>query len=226
MLLGGNPQRHIFRKQNHGATMMILRSAPASPFGRKVRLAIALLGLDNDVKIEAADTSDVNDSVRKQNPLGKIPVLIAEDGTAYYDSPVILEYLDHRAGGGKIVPRDATARLAALRLQALCDGILDASILIIYETRWRKAEAHEPNWVEHQAGKVARGLHALEAAPPPLDPSPQALPHVGQITLACTLGYRDFRFGGSWRSEHPRLVAWLDNFAARVPAFAATKPAG
>ncbi len=202
--------------------MMILRSSPASPFGRKVRLAISLLGLDNDVKIEPADTSDVNDSVRQQNPLGKIPVVIAEDGTAYYDSRVILEYLDHRAGGGKIVPRDAAARLAALRLQALCDGILDASSLIIYETRWRKAEAHEPKWVEHQAGKVARALAALEAAPPPLDPTP----NVGQIALACVLGYRDFRFGGSWRSDHPRLVAWLDTFAARVPAFAATKPAG
>jgi glutathione S-transferase len=142
---------------------MILRSSPSSPFGRKVRIAISVLGLDNDVKIEAADTTDVNDSVRKQNPLGKIPVVIAEDGTAYYDSRVILDYLDDRAGGGKIVPRDAM---------------------------------------------------------------PQVLPHVGQITLACTLGYRDFRFNGTWRGDHPRLVAWLDQFAARVPAFAATKPAG
>jgi glutathione S-transferase len=205
--------------------MMILRSSPASPFGRKVRIAISLLGLDNDVKIETADTGDVNDSVRKQNPLGKIPVVIDEDGTAYYDSRVILDYLDVRSGGGKIVPRDAKARLAALRLQALCDGILDASILTIYETRWRKAETHEPKWLEHQAGKVSRALAVLEAAPPPLDATPQVLPDVGQITLACTLGYRDFRFNGSWRGDHPRLVAWLDQFAARVPAFAATKPA-
>jgi glutathione S-transferase len=205
-----------------GVAMMILRSSPASPFGRKVRIAISLLGLDNDVKIEAADTSDVNDSVRKQNPLGKIPVVIDEDGTAYYDSRVILDYLDVRAGGGKIVPRDAKARLAAQRLQALCDGILDASILTIYETRWRKAETHEPKWLEHQAGKVSRALAALEDAPPPLD----ATPNVGQITLACVLGYRDFRFNGTWRGDHPRLVAWLDQFAARVPAFAATKPPG
>jgi glutathione S-transferase len=147
---------------------------------------------------------------------------IDEDGTAYYDSRVILEYLDVRSGGGKIVPRDAKARLAALRLQALCDGILDASILTVYETRWRKAETHEPKWLEHQAGKVSRALAALEAAPPPLD----ATPDVGQITLACVLGYRDFRFNGTWRGDHPRLVAWLDQFAARVPAFAATKPAG
>ena len=203
--------------------MMILRSSPSSPFGRKVRIAVSLLGFEGDVKIEPADTTDVNDNVRAQNPLGKIPVLIAEDGVAYYDSRVILDYLDDRAGGGKIVPREAKARLAALRLQALCDGILDASILTIYETRWRKAEAHEPKWLEHQAGKVTRALAALEAAPPALD---AGLPNVGQITLACVLGYRDFRFGSGWRSDHPRLVAWLDNFAARVPAYAATKPTG
>jgi len=201
--------------------MMILRSSPSSPFVRKVRIAVTLLGFDKDVTIERADTTDPNDTLRKINPLGKIPVLIIEDGSAIYDSRVILDYLDDRAGGGKIVPRQAKQRLDALRLQALCDGILDASILTIYEGRYRKAEMHEPKWLELQAGKVARALGILEAAPPPLDP----MPNVGQITLACALGYRDFRFGGSWRSEHPRLVAWLDNFAARVPVFAATKPA-
>jgi glutathione S-transferase len=110
-----------------------------------------------------------------------------------------------------------------LRLQALCDGILDASILGVYEGRWRAPEKHEPKWIEHQAGKVERALSVLESAPPALAPSPQ-LPHVGQITLACALGYRDFRFGGTWRGQHPRLVAWLESFAARVPAFAATAP--
>jgi len=185
-------------------------------------MAILLLGFDKDTKIEPADTSNVNDSVRQQNPLGKIPVLIAEDGVAYYDSRVILEYLDLRAGGGKILPADPVKRLAALRLQALCDGLLDASILLIYEGRWRRPEIHEPKWVEHQAGKVARALAALEASPPKID----ALPDVGGITLTCALGYRDFRFGGTWRGDHPRLVAWLEQFSARVPASAATAPSG
>jgi glutathione S-transferase len=201
--------------------MMILRFSPSSPFVRKVRIATALLGFDKDITMERADTTDPNDSLRKTNPLGKIPVLIIEDGSAVYDSRVILAYLDDRAGGGKIVPRESKARLEALRLQALADGILDASILTVYEGRYRKAEMHEPKWLELQAGKVSRALGVLEAAPPPIDP----IPNVGQIALACALGYRDFRFGGSWRGEHPRLVAWLDNFAARVPAFAATKPA-
>jgi glutathione S-transferase len=200
---------------------MILRSSPLSPFGRKVRIALGLLGLDSEVQIEATDIADPSDSIRRQNPLGKIPVLLVEDGTALYDSRVILEYLDHRAGGDKIIPREFAARLAALRVQALCDGIMDASILAVYEVRWRDPQKHEPKWLDHQAGKVMRGLAAIEADPPRLD----GIPDVGQIALACALGYRDVRFAGSWRSDHPRLVAWLEAFASRVPQFEATKPA-
>lgn len=206
--------------------MMVLRSSPASPFGRKVRIAIALLGFDSETRVEPADPTNVSDTLRQQNPLGKIPLLMAEDGTAYYDSRVILEFLDQRAGGGRIVPREARARLAALRLQALSDGILDASILTVYEARWRPAEHHEQKWLDHQAGKVTRSLAVLESNPPALDAASGSLPNVGQIALACALGYRDFRFGESWRADHARLVGWLDDFAARVPAFAATAPTG
>jgi glutathione S-transferase len=201
---------------------MILRSSPSSPFARKVRIAAAILGLDRDIKIEAADTVDPSDSVRQQNPLGKIPVLILDEGTAIYDSPVILEYLDQRAGGGRIIPSKPGARVAALVQQALCDGILDAAILRVYEGRWRPPEHHVAKWVEHQSGKMTRALEALEAQPPGLD----APPHVGQITAACVLGYLDLRFEGAWRREYPQLVAWLDRFAAAVPAFAATRPSG
>jgi glutathione S-transferase len=199
--------------------MMILRSSPPSPFGRKVKLALGILGLENDVTIEKADPTDANDSLRKQNPIGKIPALIIEDGTVLYDSPVILEYLDHRAGGDKIVPREPNARFAALTLQALCDGILDAGILLVYEGRWRPAEMAVQKWIDHQRGKVERSLAVLEAAPPKLD----AIPNVGQITLACALGYGDLRFEGKWRKDHLRLVKWLDEFAARVPAFEKTR---
>ncbi len=105
-----------------------------------------------------------------------------------------LDYLDEQGGGEvEIVPRDAKARLDALRLQALCDGILDASVLTVYEARFRKPEMQEPKWLELQAGKVNRAMTALEAAPPPVDP----VPNVGQITFFCVLGYRDFRFGGA-----------------------------
>jgi len=199
--------------------MMILRSSPPSPFGRKIKLAMSILGFEQEVTIEKADPTDANDSIRRQNPLGKIPALIIEDGTVLYDSPVILEYLDHRAGGGKIIPQEAKARFAALTLEALGDGILDACILLVYEGRWRPAEKHEPKWIDYQSEKVARAFALLEAAPPTLT----ATPDVGQITLACALGYGDLRFGGKWRAQYPRLVQWHDAFAARVPAFEATR---
>ncbi|PWB65899.1 MAG: glutathione S-transferase [Bradyrhizobiaceae bacterium] len=198
---------------------MILRSAPPSPFGRKIKIAAAILGID--LKVEPADTNDPSDTVRRQNPLGKIPVLVLEDGTALFDSRVILEYLDHVAGAGRIIPRAPAARFAALRMQAIGDGIMDAGILRVYEGRWRAPELHVAKWVEHQAGKMTRALDLLEAEPPGLD----ATPHVGQIAVACALGYLDLRFGGEWRKDYPRLVAWLDAFAARVPSFETTRVA-
>jgi glutathione S-transferase len=183
-------------------------------------MAALILGLDGRITIKPADTADPDDSVRQQNPLGKIPALVLDDGLVLFDSRVILDYLDHMAGGGRIIPAEPSARFAALRLQALADGIMDASILRVYETRWRDPAKHEPKWVEHQAGKVSRALAALETAPPGRD----ATPNVGQIAIACALAYQDFRFHGTWRKDHPRLVAFLDEFAAAVPAFAATQP--
>jgi glutathione S-transferase len=205
--------------------MMILRSSPASPFARKVRIASNLLGLDDRIDVRGVDLNDPADSIRTQNPLGKIPALVLEDGTAYYDSRVILDYLDHLAGGGRIVPRDADARFAALRLEALCDGALDACVLIVYESRYRAAGKHEQGWIDRQAGKVARSLSMLDAAPPALD-SAADMPNVGHIALACLLGYRDLRFDPSWRKTYPRLHAWHDDFAALVPVFNATRAEG
>src|SRR5262245_43217597 len=123
--------------------MMILRTSAPSPFGRKVLIAASLLGLSDEITIEKADPADANDTLRTQNPVGKIPILILEDGATLFDSRVILEYLDHRAGGGRIVPGEPKARFAALRMQALADGITDASLLVLYEGRFRPAERHE-----------------------------------------------------------------------------------
>jgi glutathione S-transferase len=199
--------------------MMILSTSPASPFGRKVQIAAGILGFANDLTLEIAEFGEPQAEVRNRNPLGKIPVLRIEDGTTLYDSRVILEYLDHRAGGGKIIPAEPSARFSALRMQALADGILDASILIVYESRHRPPERRHPDWVERQNGKAVRSLAELAAAPPALT----ATPDIGQIAVACALGYRDLRFEGSWRKDYPNLVTWLEAFAARVPAFAATK---
>jgi glutathione S-transferase len=197
--------------------MMILRSSPPSPFGRKVRIALHHLGLADRVEIVAADTSSETDTIRRENPLGKIPTLITESGKALYDSRVILDYLDHLAGGDQIIPADPDSRFAALTLQALADGILDASILRVYERRYRSEDKVVETWLAYQAGKVERAFTSLEALPP------STSVNVGTITLACALGYQDLRFGGTWRGIYPRLVGWLDAFAAAVPAFEQTR---
>ena len=197
--------------------MMILRSSSASPFVRKVRIAAAVLGLADQIEIIPADTSDPNDSLREQNPVGKIPTLVLADGRAIYDSAVILEYLDFLAGGGKIIP-SGPERFDVLTRASLADGVIDAAILRVYEQRWREDGARSARWLDHQTGKINRGLAALEAMPP--DPSQV---DVAAIALASALGYLDLRFAGAWRAERPNLVAWLDAFAAAVPAFEATR---
>ncbi len=199
---------------------MILRSSPFSPFGRKVKIAAAVLGLSDRIEVVVADTTDPSEPLRMQNPLGKIPTLVLEDGLTLFDSRVIVEYLDDVAGGGRIIPK-GKARFPVLRMQALADGVSDAALLQIYEIRFREEATRDAKWVAYQADKVTRGLAALEAAPPAFDP---AMPDVGAITLACALGYQDLRFEGRWRAHHPRLVDFLDRFSAAVPAWEATKP--
>jgi glutathione S-transferase len=198
--------------------MLVLRSSPASPFGRKVKIAAAVLGLRDRFTIEIADTMDQQDSLRGQNPLGKIPALVFPNGDVLYDSRVIVDYLDFMAGGEKIIPA-APARFDVLRLQALADGIADAAILRVYEDRFRDAGNRSERWLAHQTGKIDRGLASLE--PGPL-PELGAVPHAGAIALACTLGYLDLRAPG-WRPNYPNLAAWLGTFERHVPAFAETR---
>ena len=194
---------------------MILRSSPASPFGRKTKIAASLLGLG--VTVVEADTMSPTDSIRRENPLGKIPTLVLDDGTTLFDSSVIVAYLDTVAGGHRLIPAEIGPRFAALRLEALADGLCEAALLQVYEGRWREEARRDPTWLEHQAGKVSRALAELETDPP------DGAVTVGHIALACALGYLDLRFGGTWRADHPALVAWLDGFAAEVPAFEATR---
>lgn len=198
---------------------MILRSSPPSPFGRKIKIAAKLLGLYSQITVEQTNTADPEDSVRSQNPLGKIPVLILEDGECIYDSTVILDSMDRMVGGGKLIPTDDTARRRALTLQALADGMMDASILIVYETRMRDEKERSTSWLDYQAEKVTRALTYLETNIPDLEDNI----HVGHIALACALGYRDLRFSTDWRDDYPALAKWLETFANKVPAFDETK---
>jgi glutathione S-transferase len=199
--------------------MMILRSAPPSPFGRKVKIAASLLGLWDEINIITTDTVNPEDPLRGDNPLGKIPTLVLEDGMVIHDSAVIVEYLDMRAGGGGVIPKSGLERIRVLTLQSLADGLMEAALLQVYEGRWRDPSKHDEKWLAHQAGKVSRTLAYLEASPPSLSGSID----VGIISVACALGYLDLRFAGTWRADHPALVVWLGAFAAKVPAFEKTR---
>jgi len=196
----------------------VLRSTLTSPFGRKVRMAIDVLGLGGRVTIVPADTLDENDTLRRQNPLGKLPCLLLPDGTALYDSTVIIEFLQETAGTDRLLPLRGLARYKALTLATLADGITDAALLMVYEGRFRDPGTHSQRWLAHQRGKIMRALAAFEAAPP--DP---AKTDIATIALACAFGYLDWRKPVDWRLEHPRLVQWLEAFSKLEPALERTR---
>lgn len=198
--------------------MLKLRSSSTSPFGRKIKVAALFTG--HKLEILPSDTLDPNDPLRRDNPLGKIPILILEDGFTLYDSRVIAEWLDHDAGGDVLIPKAWPARLQVLKAQALADGIVDAAILQLYEGRFRPEEKHEPAWIAHQAGKVERGLETLEAAPP----AASSRPDIGTISLACALDWLKFRFPLLLKDKYPKLHAFQADFSRLHPAFAESTP--
>ena len=200
---------------------MILRSTPMSPFGRMVKIAAHVTGQFDAITIEPSDTMDADDTIRQQNPLGKIPALLV-DGDALYDSRVIIEYLDHLAGGGVVLPRVMDARVDVLRRNALANGMLDAAILVIYEARFRPEDKHVESFVEYQRDKIRRGLnHVAEMAPVYTN---GATPDVGEIGLACCLDYLDFRKQLNWRDHCPEMDKWMMDFSASVPGYKSTLP--
>lgn len=193
---------------------MQLIYAAASPFARKVRVLAAETGLL--ARIELFDTAvlptTLNERVNALNPLGKIPVLLTDDGQALYDSRVICEYLDTLHQGTKLLP-DGTARWQVLRLAALADGLMDAALLARYERAARPAELQWSAWLEGQLGKIQRSLAELERQVGQL----QGPLDLAQIGVACALGYLDFRFADlDWRAAHPGLAAFQQAFAQRA----------
>lgn len=202
--------------------MLKLHSSLASPFGRKVKVAALFTGHSDKIEILMTDTMKADDPVRKANPLGKIPSLVLEDGTALFDSRVICEYLDYDAGGGRILPTEWRARIAVKRLEALADGIMDACILRLYEARFRNPEKHEPAWIAHQTGKAERGLAVLEANPPAVSTTPD----IGTIAIFCMLEWFELRFKGLSGGAYPKLSAFVKDLNAAIPALANTAPKG
>jgi hypothetical protein len=196
--------------------MFILRYSKASPYARKVRIAADICGLTNLISIKETDTKDPTNRLRDENPLGKIPVLILEDGTALYDSRVIIDYLDVYSGGGKLIPQDTSRKFEALKYQSLADGINDAALIIRHEIAVRRAELRDDEFILYQQEKIDRALNALVKSPP------QGPLNIGHIAVACALGYLDLRFEGKWRYTSPSLVDWLADFSTATPSFKET----
>jgi glutathione S-transferase len=152
------------------------------------------------------------------NPLAKVPSLVTDDGVSLYDSPVICEYLDSIGDAPKLFPPAGPARWKALRQQALGDGILDAS-----QPRRLPQDQGRIDYIAMQQGKVSRSLDVLEAEADSLG----ALQTIGEITIACALGYLDFRFPHEpWRPGHPKLEAWYAKVVALPPMAETMPPAG
>jgi glutathione S-transferase len=192
----------------------VLRSTKTSPFGRKVRMAIEVLGLGDCVTLVPANTRDELDMLRQQNPLGKMPCLLLRDGSPIFDSRVIIEFLQEEAGSTVLLPSKGLARYKALTNAALADGIMDAGLLIVYEARFREPGAYSDRFLKLQRGKITRGLAAFEAAPP--DPNRTDIESIG---LSCALGYLDRRKQVDWRSAYSGLVGWLETFRQHEPSF-------
>jgi len=196
----------------------VLRTSLTSPFGRKVRMAVDVLGLGDRVTVSPADPLDETDTLRQQNPLGKMPCLVRGDGGTIYDSGIIIEFLQDAAGADRLLAKGGDARFNALTRSRLADGIIDASILVVYDGRFRPGEPPAERWLAHQRGKITRGLAAFETAPP--DPQKTDIVAIG---LSCALGYLDWRKQVDWRAAAPGLVGWLDRFSAHEPACERTR---
>ncbi len=201
---------------------MKLISVKASPFVRKARVLILELNLQDRVVVQdigavtpVSNSADLN----AVNPLGMIPALELDDGSSLYDSPLVCEYLNHLAGGS-LFPEDAQRRFRTLELQALGDGLLDLSVALRYETALRPEALRWQEWIDHQNEKIKRGLDALEAKCAQFEASPL----IGELTIACTLGYRDFRYADDdWRVGRPALSAWFEQIMQR-PSLQQTIP--
>ncbi len=201
---------------------MKLYHSSTSPYVRKVMVLIAEAGVPGIATVAVSGTPvDPDLRLAESNPLGKVPALDRPDGPTLYDSRVICRFLDAQAGAGLYPP--APRLWDTLTVEATADGILDAAVLMVYETRVRPEANRYAPWVEGQWAKVDRALDVLETRwidhlSGPLD--------IGQIATGCALGYLDFRLGSrNWRKTRPKLAEWEAQFAKRA-SMQATLPPG
>ena len=196
---------------------MKLWHSPTSPYVRKVMMAAIELGLAD--RIESVPARTPESKIAEANPLDKIPTLETDDGQILYDSIVICEYLDSLTDKANLFPARGAERWKALRMHTLADGLIDAAVLRVHETR-RPEEQRNAAWDERQKTKIVRGLARLEEEIAELDGPVDIV----QITTACLLGFLDRRFADDdWRADHPALAAWQAKFTTR-PSVTATEP--
>ena len=200
---------------------MKLYGSLTSPYVRKVR--VLLIEKNIACELVVCDPHQPDSIVQAHNPLGKVPVLERDDGSNLFDSPVIMEYLDSQ-GGDALFPAAGESRWRVLRWQALADGILDAVVARLLETR-RPKERQSPEALTLQESKIARALAFADE-----NCGAEAYLVDGRFTaadlaLGVALAYTDFRYAHDWRGRHRRLASWFAPISARS-AFVETQPPG
>ncbi|ODT82447.1 MAG: glutathione S-transferase [Pelagibacterium sp. SCN 64-44] len=202
--------------------MLKLFFSSASPFVRKVMVAAIERGVDDRIEFLAAAASPIkrDQNIVAHNPTGKVPTAILPDGRAIFDSRVICQYVDVMAGGGVLYPQ-GESYFDVLTLEALADGLLDAAILLRYETMTRPEALRWPEWMQGQSDKIDSCLAALEDG---AFADRGGAFHAGAIAVACALGYLDLRFAArNWRAGAPKLAAWFEEVSQR-PSLQRTVP--
>lgn len=200
---------------------MKLIGSYTSPFARKVRVVLAEKKIEADFEIDSPWTPDSR--VPDFNPLGKIPVLVLDDGTALFDSRVIVEYLDNVTPNNKLMPAPNRERMEVKRWEALADGLCEAGVAAFLEAK-RPAGEMSPSWITRQREKVMRSLDFMAKE---LGENAWCMGthfSLADITVGVALGYLDFRFPDiDWRTSHPGLTRVYDKLMQR-PSFAETVP--
>ena len=202
---------------------MKLCFSPTSPYVRKVMVTAIEKGLDSKIEKLTVAASPVkpDPTLSSKNPLGKVPCLITDDGRALFDSPVICSYIDSLKAPA-LRPTGA-AQFDDMTLEALADGLLDAGILLRYESTLRPEAMRWPDWIKGQTGKMLGAIDAIETVHAKQLTGPVT---PGQIAVGCAMGWFDFRNGHiDWRKDHPKLAAFMKAFGER-PSMMATRPVG
>jgi len=200
---------------------MKLLSATPSPYARKVRIALIEKGIPFELKTEMPWNPGT--AAPKFNPLGKIPVLVLDDGRVVHDSKVIVEYLEMLGRPPQLLPADPSLHLAHKQIEATADGVCDAVVLIVLE-RSRAPALQSSDWIGRQLRKVEAGTGALEDELGARQWFVGSALGLADITVGCMLGYLDLRLPEfDWRGRHANLVAFSERMFSR-PSLAATVP--